>query len=168
MDYDDLIKDMKKDMTAANEYRLQNGYGRLDLIGWASEPYYDAESKKLHWAKELHFEGEESNTLNYNIRVLGRKGVLQLNFISEMQELPLVKAEIPTILPSVDFNSGYQYREFDPKLDKIAAVGIGGLIAGKVLAKTGILVVLAKFGKFIIAGVLALGVFLRKLFMGNR
>ena len=154
-------------MEAANEYRLSNGYPKLDLVGWASEPYYDAESKKLHWAKELHFEGEEINTLNYNIRILGRKGVLQLNFISDMQELPLVKADIPKMLPSVDFNPGFQYREFDPKLDQVAAVGIGGLIAGKVLAKTGVLAVLAKFGKFIIAGLIAFGVFLRKLFTGR-
>jgi uncharacterized membrane-anchored protein len=36
----------------------------------------------MYWAKEINFGGDSENTLNYNIRVLGRKGVLLLNFIA--------------------------------------------------------------------------------------
>ncbi|WP_428548305.1 DUF2167 domain-containing protein [Profundibacter sp.] len=37
--------------------------------------------------------------------------------------------------------------DFKPSIDKVAAVGIGGLIAGKVLAKTGLIAVALIFLK---------------------
>lgn len=48
--------------------------------------------------------------------------------------------------------------QFQQDVDKIAAYGIGGLIAGKILSKAGIFVILAKFWKVItlaVVGVLA-------------
>jgi uncharacterized membrane-anchored protein len=78
IDYGDMLKDMQADMHEANIWREENGYEPVQLVGWAAEPRYDAEGKKLHWAKELKFGDSETNTLNYNIRVLGRKGVLVL------------------------------------------------------------------------------------------
>ncbi|MCC6724311.1 MAG: DUF2167 domain-containing protein [Saprospiraceae bacterium] len=159
LDYDDLLKQMKEDTKAANEYRTKEGYPAIELMGWASAPYYDAANKKLHWAKELHFDEQEGNTLNYNIRILGRKGYLQLNAIGDMDVLPGVKKDIEPILASVDFNDGYRYRDFDSNVDKVAAVGIGGLIAGKVLMKAGLLaklgIILAKFWKVIALGFVA-------------
>ncbi|MEM9985473.1 MAG: DUF2167 domain-containing protein [Bacteroidota bacterium] len=168
LDYDELLETMQEEAEESNEERVQYGYPRIELIGWAAEPYYDQAEKKLHWAKELAFEGEDSHTLNYNVRVLGRKGVLQLNFIAGMDQLEEVSAAIPSIMPAVNFNDGMRYRDFDPELDKVAAVGIGGLIAGKVLAKTGFLAILAKFGKFIIIAVVGFFAMLRKRIFGGK
>ncbi len=171
IDYDDLLNEMKSDAKAANEQRKAMGYPTVEMIGWASAPFYDEVHKKLHWAKELKFEGEEMNTLNYNIRMLGRKGFLQLNVIGGMDILPEVKENINPILNSVNFNEGHQYADFDPKLDKVAAYGIGGLIAGKVLAKTGLIakagILLAKFWKVIALAFIAFGASIRKLFTGK-
>jgi len=85
--------------------------------------------------------------LNYNIRVLGRKGVLVLNFIAGMDQLPEIQSNLNNVLAMADFDDGSRYEDFDPEYDKIAAYGIGGLIAGKVLAKTGLFVVLLAFAK---------------------
>jgi uncharacterized membrane-anchored protein len=137
----------------ANKQRVALGYSSVQLIGWAASPYYDQENKKLHWAKELSFEGEEENTLNYNIRILGRKGYLMLNIIGNMSVLPQVQTDTNKILASVDFQDGYQYADFNPEMDKVAAYGIGSLIAGKLLAKTGFFVVLLKFWKLIAIGI---------------
>ncbi|MEL6926417.1 MAG: DUF2167 domain-containing protein, partial [Bacteroidota bacterium] len=171
LDYDDLLATMQEDTEAANEMRASMGYGTVELVGWASEPYYDAAEKKLHWAKNLRFDGSSDHTLNYNIRVLGRRGYLELNAISGLNELEAVKAGIPDILPAVAFNQGHRYVDFDPQLDKVAAYGIGGLIAGKVLAKAGILaklgLILAKFWKLIAVGVIAFFAGIRKLFGGK-
>ena len=172
IDYDELLEEMQADTRDANEYRLQEGYPSVDLIGWASPPFYDAESKKLHWAKELKFGADEINTLNYNIRILGRKGYLQLNAISDVGMLGSVKENINPILASVDFNPGYKYSDFDPDIDQIAAYGIGGLIAGKVLAKAGILakvgILLAKFWKIIVFGVIGFFAVVRNFFSGKK
>lgn len=157
IDYDELLKSMQESSKEQNKYRAQQGYPPVYLEGWASEPFYDSGEKKLHWAKELRFEGDESNTLNYNIRILGRHGFLEMNFIAGIGQLEEIKTEVSTILNMTNFNEGYRYEDFNPEIDKIAAYGIGGLIAGKVLAKAGILakflLVFKKAGIFIIAGI---------------
>ncbi|MEL6717681.1 MAG: DUF2167 domain-containing protein [Bacteroidota bacterium] len=169
IDYDELIESMREGEDEVNEMRMAQGYESIHLVGWASPPFYDEVNKKLHWAKELKFGEIEENTLNYNIRVLGRRGYLNLNVIGEMSVLPDVKANIDNILPSVTFNEGHRYADFNPSLDKVAAYGIGGLIAGKVLSKTGILagigIFLAKMWKLILIVVVAIGAGIKR-FLG--
>jgi len=164
LDYDDLLEEMQEDAAAVNPERQRLGYPTVNLVGWASDPFYDETTKKLHWAKELEFEGEDINTLNYNVRVLGRRGYMNLNVIGEMDVLEDVKANIDPILNSVSFMPGNQYADFDPDIDEVAAYGIGGLIAGKVLAKVGFFALIAKFWKFIAIGAVALFAGFRKRF----
>lgn len=172
IDYDDLLSTMQEDARIGSEQRIEMGYEPIEMVGWASAPFYDEVNKKLHWAKELKFGDSPDNTLNYNIRVLGRKGYLNLNVIGEMQVFPDVQANIEQILPSVAFNEGNRYADFNPDLDQVAAYGIGGLIAGKVLAKAGILakigIVLAKFWKVIIFGLIGFGASIKKFFFGTK
>ena len=165
LDYDNLFEEMQDDTSAANPERKELGYPEMELIGWASKPFYDADEKKLHWAKELSFEGEEINTLNYNIRVLGRKGYLNLNAIGTIDILPEFKKDVDEILNSVHFTYGNKYADFNPEIDEVAAYGIGGLIAGKLLAKAGFFALILKFWKIIaIAVVGAFTVFKKKIF----
>ncbi|WP_299119400.1 DUF2167 domain-containing protein [uncultured Tenacibaculum sp.] len=156
LDYSDLLKEMQEDTNSINPERIKQGYPAIDLVGWASSPFYDEENKKLHWAKELNFEGEDINTLNYNIRVLGRKGYLNLNAIGTIDVLPLFKKDVDNILNSVSFSKGNTYHDFNPNVDKVAAYGIGGLIAGKVLAKAGFFALLLKFWKVIAIAIIGL------------
>tara|TARA_R100000687_G_scaffold54489_1_gene43281 strand:- start:62261 stop:63298 length:1038 start_codon:yes stop_codon:yes gene_type:complete len=169
INYDDLLAQMQEDTQLSSEERVTQGYEAISLIGWAAKPYYDEASNKLHWAKELKFGDAPVNTLNYNIRVLGRKGVLVLNFIAGMDQLPLINQNLDTVLTMADFKEGSKYADFNPEIDDVAAYGIGALVAGKVLAKTGLiaaaLVFLKKFGVII---VLALGAFARKLYKGRK
>jgi uncharacterized membrane-anchored protein len=156
IDYEELLTQLKQETLDANPGRKQEGYPEATLIGWAATPFYDDVNKKLHWAKELKFEGHDVNTLNYNIRILGRNGYLQLNAIGDVAILPAVNKDLSSILSSVNFKPGHKYEDFDDDIDEIAAVGIGGLIAGKVLAKVGLWAVILKFGKIIIFGIIAL------------
>lgn len=172
LDFDELLETMQQDTRDANPERIEMGYPPFELIGWASPPFYDAEHKKLHWAKELRFgANDEAHVLNYNIRILGRRGYLQLNVIGEMYHLNQVKREIGPILESVNFLSGHTYKDFDPKLDQVAAYGIGGLIAGKMLLKAGLLaklgLILAKSWKLILIALVGGGALVRK-FLGKR
>ncbi len=154
LDYAELLTQMQEGEAENNKLRAEAGYEPIYLVGWAAPPFYDKERKVLHWAKELQFgDSADVHTLNYNVRVLGRKGVLVLNAVASMSELELVKQHIPEVLSIVQFNDGHRYDQFDSSVDKVAAYGIGGLIAGKVLAKVGVFAVLAKFGKLIILGI---------------
>ncbi|MBT6273961.1 MAG: DUF2167 domain-containing protein [Chromatiales bacterium] len=84
-----------------------------------------------------------------------------MNFIADMKQRPDIKNNISPVLALAQFSPGNQYHEFDPDLDEIAAYGIGGLVAGKLLAKAGLLAVLLVFLKkfWIIGRVAAYGVF---------
>lgn len=172
IDYDDLLKNMKEGTQDANDAREKAGYGRVDLVGWAVPPRYDAASKKLYWAKELSFSGEPSHTLNYDIRVLGRHGYLSLNAVSGMDELPLVQTGMQQLLPMTDFNAGARYADHNPSTDKVAAYGVAALIGGGLAAKTGLLaklgLILAKMGKLLFVGVIALAAGIRKFFTSRR
>lgn len=67
------------------------------------------------------------------------------------------------------FNEGHRYEDFDSSVDKVAAYGIGALVADKVATKTGILagllIFLKKFGVLIVAGV---GGVLAKVLRGKK
>lgn len=84
IDYDDLLKDMQDETAAGNKQRTDAGYEPISIIGWAASPFYDKDRKILHWAKEVQFGDNPEHTLNYNVRVLGRKGVLVLNAVGSM------------------------------------------------------------------------------------
>jgi len=168
IDYNELLESMQKETNDANAHRVSLGYPAIAFTGWASKPFYDKTRKVLHWAKELKFGNDSLNTLNYNLRILGKDGVFIVNAVASMSELPEVKPSINKILASVQFEPGYTYADFDPKTDNVAAWSIGGLVAGKVLAKVGFFAVIAKFGKLIILGLIAAGGFVWNFIRGRK
>ncbi|MFD2522680.1 DUF2167 domain-containing protein [Emticicia soli] len=164
VDYKELLEQMQKEVEEANTERSKLGYGTVSLVGWASTPFYDKERKTLHWAKNLKFSGEETNTLNYDVRVLGRKGMFSLNAVGDLTALSQIKPKINDMIASVSFSDGNRYQDYDSNLDQVAAVGIGGLVAGKVLAKVGFFALLAKFWKVIVGAIIVGGGAIRKFF----
>lgn len=148
INYDDLLKDMKEGTHEDSLQRVKQGYNSIELLNWAEQPHYDKQNHKLYWAQELDFGGQPVHSLNYNIRALGRRGVLVLNAVAGMNQLPMVKRDMQKILGFVEFNDGHKYSDFNPSMDKVAAYGIGALIAGKIAAKAG-------FFKLIIAFLIA-------------
>jgi uncharacterized membrane-anchored protein len=162
IDYKEMLNDMHKEEPAINAERKSLGYGSIHIVDWAEAPFYDKTNKVLHWAKELQFEGEESNTLNYDVRFLGRRGILSMNAVAGIDQLKMVKKDISQILTIPEFTEGNRYADFkNDNTDKIAVYTVGGLVAGKVLLKIGFF---AKFWKLIMIGVIAIGGFLVKLF----
>lgn len=167
IDYNELIKNIKSGEETENKERAKQGYEPIHLIGWAQPPFYDKNRKVLHWAKEFQFGELGSHTLNYDVRVLGRKGVLSLNAVADMSQLGLVKSNIDAILKMPEFTKGNKYSDFNSNTDKVAEYGLGALVAGGVLAKTGVLAVIGKFflaaWKFILLGAVALWGGIKKL-----
>lgn len=157
INYDELLKEIQSDAAAANEERISEGYESIAIIGWAAKPYYDKQKKVLHWAKEIKFGESDGTTLNYNVRILGRKGVLVLNAVASMMELPDVQKNIEPVLASFSYADGNKYADFNPDMDDVAAWTIGGLVAGKVMAKAGIFALLLKNLKLIALAIGGLG-----------
>src|SRR5262245_36975834 len=112
IDYADLLKRMKADTRAQNEEREKGGYEPITLIGLAAAPEYDAVNKRLHWAKELQFGNDEDRTLNYDVRFLGREGVLVMSYVAKMKQLPEIKASLGEVLSAASFVEGKRYSDF--------------------------------------------------------
>jgi uncharacterized membrane-anchored protein len=172
IDYDALLADMRSAIEDENEAREKAGYEPLQLVGWAAKPHYDHAAKKLYWAKELRFGEADTNTLNYNIRILGRKGVLVMNAVSDMSQLARVEQDMQQVLAFTNFVPGQRYADYNAATDKLAAYGLGALVAGGVAAKTGLLTklfaLLLAFKKVIIVGALAAAAAVGKLLAGRR
>lgn len=149
IDYAKMLRDLQRQTREDNEEREKAGYAPVELVGWAETPSYDSISHKLYWAKDLRFGSGTVRTLNYNVRVLGRRGVLVLNAVATMDLLQPVKAGMANVITFVDFNEGHRYGDFVAGSDKVAGYGIAALIAGGLAAKAG-------FFKLLIAGILAL------------
>lgn len=172
IDYDALMREMQEAVREASKERVKQGYESLELIGWARPPYYDASTKKLYWGRRLRFGGSPTETLNFAVRILGRRGVLQLNLVAPMSALPSIDARIDSLLPMISFKAGNTYAEYDSKVDQAAAYGLAGLIAGGLLTKAGffkgLLALLLASKKLVavglIGGVAALWVGIKRFF----
>jgi uncharacterized membrane-anchored protein len=168
IDYAKLLREMQEGSASDNAERKKQGYEPVSLIGWAEKPTYDAATHKLYWAKELAFGSDTNHTLNYNVRVLGRRGVLELNAVSTMDKLASIRTDMQQVLPLVEFNSGSRYADFLPGKDKAAQYGVAGLVAGALATKAGLfkgLIALLIAGKkLVIVGIVALGAMFKKFF----
>jgi uncharacterized membrane-anchored protein len=170
--YDELLKDMQQSVLDSNSMRKEKGYPAMTLSGWAETPHYDKASHKLYWAKELKAEGSPQSSLNYNIRVLGREGVLVLNAVAGMDQIGQIRGEMKTVTAFTEFTEGNRYADFDAKTDKVAEYGLAALVAGGVAAKLGffgkMFALLLAFKKLIFIGVAVAGASLFKLFGRNK
>ncbi len=158
IDYAAMLEDMQAGAREESEARVEQGYSSIEIVGWARPPHYDASTHKLYWAKEIKFGDDPEHTLNYNLRVLGRQGVLVMNFVAGMAQLADIESKLDGVLAIAEFDQGSRYADFDPSVDKVAAYGIGALIAGKLAAKAGLFaklgVLLLAFKKFWIIGLI--------------
>ena len=100
--------------------------------------------------------------------LLGRRGILVLNAVAGISQLPQIEKATPEILSMVDFTEGNRYADYKPGTDKLATYGLAALVAGGIAAKTGLLkgliVAILALKKFIIIGIVAVGAFIKKIF----
>lgn len=169
--YDELLHKIQQELVDANPERKKQGYGAMTLLNWAESPRYDKTSHKMYWAQELHTEGAPGNTLNYNIRVLGRKGVLVLNAVASMEQLASIREEMKLVTAVSEFTPGNRYTDFNSTTDKVAEYGLAALVAGGVASKLGLfgklLALLLAFKKIIVVGVAAAGTSIYRFFTGR-
>lgn len=169
--YNELLKDMQEATADANAERKKLGYAAMTLVGWAETPRYDKSSHKLYWAKELRTEGDTANGLNYNIRVLGREGVLVLNAVSSMSQIAEIKKEMKNVTAFTDFTPGNRYTDYNAATDKTAEYGLAALVAGGVASKLGLFgklfALLLAFKKIILIGLGVGGMALFNFFRGR-
>lgn len=174
IDYDEVLRQKQAAEEEANVERRELQLEGLTLVGWAERPRYDASTHVLYWATLARADGGDQS-LNYDVRVLGRRGVLSLNAIADADALGTVKTAMERVRTLASFQPGHTYAEYVAGVDEKAAYGIGALVAGGALAAgakaglfKGLLALLLASKKLLVAGAVALLAAARGLFGGKR
>ncbi|KEC75435.1 hypothetical protein RLPCCGM1_c0807 [Rhizobium leguminosarum bv. phaseoli CCGM1] len=150
--YDELLQNIKDSISERNPEREKQGFPKITLVGWASAPHYDKPAHAMHWARDLIFgnDTQTEHTLNYSVRVFGREGVFEFDFVAGLGQLKEIEEVIPTVTKLVQFDKGMAYGDYVDG-DKIAAYGMAGMIAAgagaKIAAKVGLLALALAFFK---------------------
>jgi uncharacterized membrane-anchored protein len=166
IDPDDLLDTLKKSNKNDQEERKQKGLPVLVLESWFIPPHYDLQTKRLEWGTKLRTDNNEL-FVNYTIKLLGRKGVMNAIVVSDPQNLDRDVREFKSLLSGYSFAPGERYSEFRSG-DKIAEYGLAALVVGgaaAAAAKSGAFKGLAKFiGIGVIAVCAACWGFVKRLF----
>jgi uncharacterized membrane-anchored protein len=160
LDADKLLQQKIENSKAANEEKRKRGLPRLDIVGWTVPPHYNSQTNNLEWGIKLRSEtGSES--VNYNLKLLGRSGVMDATLVCNPDQIDAVLPEARAVLGGFRFQPGQTYAEYRSG-DKIAKYGLTALVLGggaALAAKGGLFAALskaiAKGGKLLIAGAVA-------------
>ncbi len=165
IDADALLASIREGTEQSNEERKKRGMPALHVVGWSEAPRFDDRTKNLTWAILGRNEtGHES--VNYNVRVLGREGVMSVTLVDEPQNLARAKPAVDEVIAAFTYKPGKRYAEWRPG-DKVAEYGLTALVAagaGAAAVKLGFFGFLAKLfakaGKLVVvalAGLAAAG-----------
>jgi uncharacterized membrane-anchored protein len=147
LDSSAILSSIQKATESANEIRKQKGWGAFHVTGWSKEPFYDERTHNLTWAVLGHDDSPQSgSTVNYSVRLLGRKGTMSVDLVLSPEQLPAVVPEFDQLMQNFTYTNGNRYAEF-MKGDKVAGYGLTALVAGGAAAaavKTGLFAKLFK------------------------
>jgi uncharacterized membrane-anchored protein len=168
---DKLLDAIKRGTAEANKQRAQAGRPTIEVVGWEFPPKYDATTHNLEWAIRGSVEGRP--ILNYNTRLLGRKGVMEVVLVVAPDQLAETLPAFRGLLGGYSFQTGETYAEYRPG-DRIAQYGLGALVLGGAAvgaAKLGLFAWLAVFlkkgWKLVVVAFAAVATFIKKLFSGR-
>lgn len=176
---DEILEAIREGTEEGNKERVERGFKELHVEGWAEPPRYEKALHHLVWA--LNARSVDGVSVNFNTRVLGRRGFVAVNLVTNPEQLANNKPVAAALLAATSFRQGARYEDFNEKTDKVAEYGLIGLVMGGAglgaakLVKVGLL---AKFGKVILAAliagkkaiillVLGVGAFLKRIFSGK-
>lgn len=173
IDADALFKTISEATEAANDYRREHGFGGLHLVDWAERPHYEEATHNLVWALAAK-DDDGGETVNYNIRLLGREGYTSVTLVTDLRSFALDKPQVDKVLTGFTYQQGKRYADFRAG-DKIAKYGLTALVAGGAGAAAVKLGLFAKLGKLLVkgwklllVGFAAIGTWLKRLFGGGR
>ncbi|ULQ52296.1 DUF2167 domain-containing protein [Flavihumibacter fluvii] len=130
LDHAELLETLKSNMDISNENRITQGINTMTIEGWALVPYYDAYKKAVYWANQIGVNGTDEKILNYNLRLLGKTGVIKINAVATMDQFPEIKQVLPMIITQARFESGEKYVDFVKGKDTPGEWTITELVAG--------------------------------------
>jgi uncharacterized membrane-anchored protein len=169
LDADSILETITEGNDAANEERQRRGWSTLKIEGWEQAPHYNEATNNLEWA--IRGSSADGMVVNYNTRLLGRNGVMEVALVVEPAKLAQSLPQFNTLLSNYSYNSGQKYAEFVSG-DKIAQYGLAALVAGGAAAaavKSGLFAqLIGKLWKLIVVVFIAIGSCFKKLLNAMR
>ena len=165
VDPKNLLSLLRETAKSNKTYLKDKNLDYVNKIDWIFKPTLDEKNKSVSYSYKVDWNSGQRSMESKNL-ILGKKGYLESAFVVSYKKDMDLKGESDfskDFVNGVVFDDGYKHADYKSG-DKIAAVGIGSLVAGslgvKVLAKAGILVKLAKFWWILLAPLAFLGKFL--------
>lgn len=169
LDPDAILKSYREGTEEGNKERRSRGWDELNIVGWSAKPEYDAQIKSLAWSILAEDVQSHHQIVNYNTRLLGRRGVMDV-VVTPPDKLAASINDFKSTLPGFQYAPGESYAEYRAG-DRVAEYGLAALITGGVLAvaaKKGLFTILGGFlvaaWKFVLIGLAAVGAWFKNLF----
>ena len=160
-----FLRQMNETAKSNAEYLKKINLDYTTKIDWIFKPTLNKENNSVSFSYKVTW-GSGIETMESKNLILGKKGHLESAFVINYREDLNFKEQSEfskDFVNGVIFQEGFKHSDYKPG-DKIAAAGIGGLVAGslgvKALAKTGLLAKLLKFWWILLAPLAFLGKFL--------
>jgi len=157
IDADAILKNMREGQEAANSARKARGWNELTIEGWHTPPRYNQQTHNLEWGTIVA--APTSKTVNYNVRLLGRRGIMEVTLLAGPDTINEQLPKLRSIIDGFAYKQDESYAAYKPG-DKVATYGLVALAGGGVLAaaaKGGLFNFVGKFIKLIVVGVAAVG-----------
>jgi uncharacterized membrane-anchored protein len=165
---DKILDSIKRGTAEANKERAKNGVATVEVVGWEQPPSYDEKTHNLEWC--IRGTSEDHPILNYNTRMLGRKGYMSVLLIVDPEKFSATMPAYRNLLANYSFQTGQSYAEYRPG-DKVAKYGLAALVVGgaavgaaKLGLFTSLLLLFKKGFKLVIVAVVAIIASIKKLF----
>jgi len=173
LDANKMLASIQKGNESANKEREKMGVPPLHVTGWEQPPRYNETTHNLEWA--IRGESEGHPVVNWNTRLLGRHGVMEVSLVVNPDKLAITKPQYEKILADYSYKQGESYAEYKSG-DKVAQYGLAALVLGGAAvgaAKLGLFTTIAVFAKklwkvLIVAAVAVIGFFKKLIFGAGR
>jgi len=170
LDPKSLLDTVTRGTEQGNVERRKRGWSTMTILGWRFQPRYDKQNNLLEWAFLAKEDRSNSQIINYNTRLLGRTGVMEVVLVAGPDVLDTSVAAFKQAIKGYSFVSGERYADYR-KGDRVAEFGLAALIAGgaaAVATKKGFWAALVAFfvaaKKLVIAAVIGLFAWIGSLF----
>ena len=163
----DLLNQLKQSAQSSESYYKEKNLNYATGFEWVFDPDLNQQNRSVSYSYKV-FWSDGKSTLESKNFILGKKGYIETSYIVNLNGKNINFKEeaeyAKDFVNGVIFSDGYKHTDYKSG-DKIAALGVGSLVAGslgaKVIAKTGFLAkflpLLAKFWWILLAPLAAFG-----------
>lgn len=128
LDADDVLPRMKEGLERLNAARRAVRGKPITDLEWIEKPKYDPQRHILEWSVHGVVPGEPG-TSNYDVRLLGRRGVMKITVATGADKFDSVVKQIKPLIEGFQFTPENRYSDWQSG-DKVASMELADLVAG--------------------------------------